>query len=306
MARNLKYQLKNTIDRNFQPKMDKHSMKASAQMDATRIFSYADRTNLIDFTANLANFMKESHPEIREVTKITPEHIQDFLNQKAKNCTTETLKQYSSKFNKVERLVNDTYSSKVSWSGNYTVPQGYSERSRDIAMTREHFQALRNQIQGSRSQAVVAVELAGKFGVRVAETTKLQGRDIQIREEKMFLHIHESKGGRSRDIEVTKQEDKEFLLSLKERYQDYSRIVAIKEDSVNAFMRRNLEACGIREYTDAKTSEHAIRKMVAQERYDELRESGLSQKESLDRVSEFLGHGENRDELMSHYIHDIH
>ena len=55
MGRNLKYQFKTCIEKNFKEKMDKHSIKKNKQMNKTRIFSFADRKNLIDFTANFSN-----------------------------------------------------------------------------------------------------------------------------------------------------------------------------------------------------------------------------------------------------------
>ena len=43
MGRNLKYQLKTCIEKNFKEKMDKHSIKKNKHMNKTRIFSFSDR-----------------------------------------------------------------------------------------------------------------------------------------------------------------------------------------------------------------------------------------------------------------------
>lgn len=303
MARNLKYQFLNAIDRNFKEGMDKHSIKRAGQKDGIKIFSYADRRNLIDVASNFSNFMREKHPEIKKVGGITPQHVQNFLNSKAKECSTKTLEQYKSKFNKLEKLANATYrTANASFTRDIVVPVG-KEKQRSIEMNREHYNKLLNNIKESKSQAVPAIQLAGRFGLRVSETVNLKGKDIQL--DKGVLHIHESKGGRSRDIPITKESDRAFLEALKSQYADNQRIVSIKEDSVNRFLQRELEKIGLEQYRERGTGIHAIRKMYAQETFDELRQRGYEIKDSLDRVSELLGHGRDRDELMRQYVLDI-
>ena len=284
--------------------MDKHSIKKSGQRDGTRVFSYADRKNLIDVSSNFANFMRKSHPEVKQVRQIKSSHVQSFLNEKAKNCSTKTIQQYQSKFSKLEKLINSTYrSSKTSFSKGIIVPQG-KEKQRSLEMKRNHYNKLITNISHSRSQAVPAIQLAGRFGLRVSETVNLKGKDIQLA--KNTLHIHESKGGRSRDILITKEADRAFLEALKSQYGDNQRIVPIKEDSVNRFLQRELGKIGLGQYQAHGTGIHAIRKMYAQERYDEFRQKGLSIQTSLDKTSELLGHGDNRNELMREYVLNIH
>lgn len=300
--RNLKYQMKNAIDQNFRERMDKDSIKNEKQMDDTRIFSWSDRNNLIDLSANFANFMQTNHNEIREMKNVTTEHVQNFLNERSKTCTSETLKQYASKFNKIERLINKTYSTaNVNFHTEKMVTFG-NERTRDIAMTREHYSQLMNHVQGSRSQGVLALDLAGRFGLRVSEIPNIKGMDIRTAGDAIVLHIHESKGNRSRDLDVTKPEDRDFLINRKQECGDNQRLVSIKEDSINKFLQRNLNELHLTVYQERDTGVHAIRKMVAQERYDEERAKGHTQQEALDTVSNFLGHGNNRNDLMKKYV----
>lgn len=304
MGRNLKYQLKHAIDQHFKEGMDKHAIKRAGERDGVKIFSYADRKNLIDVASNFANYMRDNHPEVKQVKDVTSEHVQSFLNSKAKECSSNTLYQYQSKFNKLEKVINATYkSAHSSFSKGLTIPPG-KEKQRSIEMNRGHYNKLLSNISHSRSQAVPAIQLAGRFGLRVSETVNLKGKDIQL--DKGVLHIHESKGGRSRDIPVTKEADRAFLVGLKSQYGDNQRVVPLKEDSVNRFLQRELGKMGLTQYRAHGTGIHAIRKMYAQGRYDEYRQQGLSIKESLDRTSELLGHGADRDELMRQYVLDIH
>lgn len=111
IARNLKYQFLTAINQHFKEGMDKHSMKHAAEMNGTRIFSYADRSNLVDLAAGFSEYMKQAHPQIKEVRHITTDHVQGFLAAKSSTVTQATLSQYGSRFAKLERLVNDSYKS---------------------------------------------------------------------------------------------------------------------------------------------------------------------------------------------------
>lgn len=309
MARNIKYQFLHAIDANFRKGMDKHSDQKSGIRATERIYSFSDRRNLIDFSANLANFLKVNYPEVKMIKDIKPSMIQEFLDQKAKTCTQATLEQYVSKLNKLEKIVNSTYKTvNVSWSKEVQIPTSELGRDkiRDIAFSREDLDLILRKAEemNSTSQAKIAIECAARFALRVSETCHIRLSDID--EQKMQLHIHESKGGRSRDIEISK-DDLAFLKKAFEGKSENERLISIKEDSVNRWLSRMEEKCGIREkYRNTKSGVHAIRKMKAQELYDEYRQAGYSKEEALAKTSVYLGHGENRKKLMEQYVLHIH
>lgn len=305
MARNLKYQFKNAIEKNFNESMDKHSMKHTEGIGNGRVFSYSDRKNLIDFSANFSNYMREHHSEVKMIRDIKPEHIQGFFIEKSKTCSNHTLIQYQSKMVKLEQIVNKIYNIKLNLTSRYSIPSSNKNTSkvRNISMTREDYNKLSNSMKNSNSSAKVGIELSSRFGLRVSEVVKLQGRDINV--DRGFINIIDSKGGRSRTIAI-REGDRAFCERIKERVGDRERIVPMKADSVNRFLSRKLDQCGMKEkYSSAKTGIHSIRKMAAQEHYDRCRAKGMSIKESLNSTSEYLGHGENRDALMREYVLDI-
>ena len=301
MGRNLKYQFKSAIESCFKESMDKHSLKHQQGIGGNKIFSYSDRKNLIDLSSNFSNFMKESHPTIKYIKEIKPQHIQQFLNSKSQDCSTKTLEQYVSKFNKLEKVVNGVYHAQVNFRSGFIVPNG-KEKIRSIPMSRKDFNRLLSCVQGSKSLAVNAVILASIFGLRVSECVNIQGRDIQV--DKGMLHIHESKGGRSRDL-VIPNEYRQYMESLKSSVKDTERVIPIKEDSVNKFLSRQLEALGLGQYREHNTGIHSIRKMVAQEFFDNCRREGQTIQQSLNITSHMLGHGSGRNELMKHYVQNI-
>ena len=282
--------------------MDKHSIKANGQMDGTRIFSYADRENLKDVASNFSNFMKENYNDVKMVKDIKPEHIQSFLNSKSNNCSRKTLEQYGSKFNKLENLVNSTYGTNVNYKG-FVIPVAKENtKIRNVAMSKSDFQKLQNGFSNSKSSAKVAIELSAKCGLRVSETVKLQGRDINL--EKNTIHVADGKGGRDRDVPI-RSEDKQYFANLKASVGATERICPIQSDSVNKAVQRCMERVGISEkYQD--TSIHSIRKMYAQQEFDKYREQGMEIDKALGQVSVQLGHSENRLELMKEYVLNIH
>ena len=298
MGRNFQYQFLNAIYKTFDGGgHDKHADKHNGKHLDT-VYSYAERSNLIELSAQIGKFIKENYPDTKRVLDIKKDMIQSFINSKADTCNKETLGQYVSRIHKLEHVVNEIYKGSASWYNDLITPISNisNEKTRNIAMTREDYNAIleRAYNMNSKSKAIIAIEFSGRFAMRVSETCKLQPRDIDFN--KMELHIHKSKGKRSRKMKI-KLDDIEYLEQIiKDKEMDKS-IVDIKEDSVNKYLARAEEDLGIREkYKNADTGIHCIRKMVAQERYDENRNNGFTQKESLNMVSEYLGHGMNRDD----------
>lgn len=301
MARNLKWQFLNAINNNFKEGMDKHSLKADGMMDKTRIFSYSDRENLKDVASNFSNYMKENYSEVKMVKDIKSEHIQGFLNSKADSCSKKTLEQYASKFNKLENVVNSTYGTNASYKG-FVVPATVEQtKIRNVAMTKNDFKKLENGFANSKSSAKEAIQLSSKLGLRVSETVKLQGRDINL--DKGTVFIKDAKGGRDRDVPI-RNEDKQYFANLKASVGATERICPVQSDSINKAVQRTMERVGIADkYKD--TSIHSIRKMYAQEEYDRYRAEGMEIDKALGQVSVQLGHSENRLELMKEYVLDI-
>lgn len=302
MGKNLKHQFIHAIEDNFQEGMDKHSMKSDGIKNDGKIFSYADRKNLIDLACNFANFMKENYKDIRMVKEVRTDHIQSFFNQKANECSNATLLQYQSKFNKLEKVVNNTYNINVKYRG-YQLPLAEENtKIRNTSMSQEDFKKLENAFNNSKSYAKIAIQLTARAGLRVSECTKLQGRDINL--EKGIIHVEDGKGKRDRDVPIRK-DDRQYFSDLKSNIGNRERVCPVQSDSINKAIDRVMKNEGIRnKYTD--TNIHCIRKMYAQREYDRYRSKGMEIKQALQEVSIILGHGKDRLELMKQYVLNIH
>lgn len=311
MARNLKYQFKYAIEQSCRMGADKHSMKrnqAENKNMKARTLSYSDRKNLIDVSANFSNWMKENYADIRELKDVTSNHVQEFLNDKAKTCTSTTIEQYQSKFSKLEKLVNNTYTNaNVSYTNTVTpVSANNTEKLRCKTMTNSDYNKLNNYMsENCRSQnATKALQLSYHAGLRVSECAKLQQRDITINENRTAtVHIADSKGCRSRDINIVNKDSVQVLTQIRDSVANPNdRVVPIQAESINKAINRAMDRCNMQEYKEHKTSVHSLRKAFAQREYDRYKEEGLEPKQAWDRVSEELGHGKNREDLYKAYI----
>lgn len=311
MARNLKYQFKHAIENSFKPGADKRSIKSNKAENGsrgTKVFSYADRKNLIDVSANFSNWMKENHSDIKELKDINSNHVQEFLNEKAQTCTSATVEQYQSKFSKLEKLVNNTYTNaNVSYTNTVTpATTNNTEKLRTKTMSENDYNKLNNHMSNNcrSDNGAKALQLAYHAGLRVSECAKLQQRDIQINENgTATVTVIDGKGGRDRDIYITNKESVEVLSNIRDSvYNPTDRIVPIQASSINKSINRAMEKCSMKEYKLHDTSVHSLRKAFAQREYNSYKEQGLEPKQAWDKTSEQLGHGKNRDDLYKAYI----
>ena len=283
--------------------MDKHSLKLNGS-DGTKIFSYADRKNLLDFTGNFANYMKENYPNIKMVKDINSNHVQSFLNNKANNCSRATLKQYVSKANKMAKLINNTYNQDIKF--NVVAPSSKSGNQvlRNQQMSKSHYEKLVNGMRDGNGKN--ALMITKNFGLRVSEITKLQNKDIDL--DKGVIRVVGGKGGRDREVPIRTKEQRQVAEQLKATVrQETDRIVPIKPNSINMALSRAMDRIGVgEEYSD--TGIHSIRKLYAQEQYNYYRDQGMEINQSLSFVSRDLGHSLERGkdmDLMCIYIKNI-
>ena len=289
-TRNIKYQFKYCIDTHFREGMDKHSMKRNGK-DNSKIYSYADRKNLIDLSANFANWIKENHAEIKQLKDINSMHIQEFLNEKASNCSQKTLEQYQSRFRKLEVLANSTYNINVNYH-NVVTPlssrNGGGKIRNAMLSTNDYNKLLKSTNTNFRK----ALTLSFYFGLRVAECAKLRYEDISAK----GIKIIDSKGKRNRFIPVENNQQKKIIEDFLNKT---GRVCPIQTGSLQQAFNREKKKQGI---TISNGDFHTARKAFATGKYKEYREQGQTVQQALNNVSHLLGHGNNRNDLMKQYI----
>lgn len=278
---------------------DKHSYKKS-NCKKVKIFSYEDRRNLIKVTSLLCDFLEENYPEIILITDIKTKHIQDFFMEKANYCTKSTLKNYYYCIRKLGKMVKQELLLSIDYTSNIKVPDGTTAILRDIKMNEEDLEILLDECNKSSSKARSGIMLSMLFGLRVSECCKIKGKDIKLADK--FIHIHDSKGKRCRNIKIETEEQRKFCEHIKAIVSDEDRICPLREDSVNQEIRRMLLKHKINRYQESKTGIHAIRKAYATEKYKYNLKQGMDETEAWDNTCDRLGHGVGRTVLKNVYV----
>lgn len=317
MAHNLRGQLIHAIKSNSAMGESKHSAKAKGQAygknSTGKIYSYSSAHARQDVAKNFANYMKENHPDIKDVRNLTSEHAQGFLNSCAsRGCSTDTIKSYRSELSSIGKNINSTYkNSNVDMSKTVAVKGHNETKVRNNPMRNEHIQALKDSYKvGSTGYNAVTVSEAA--GLRASELCHLQGRDITINQNYAVVHVDHGKGGRNRDVIVRNQEHVQNLSEIKNSIGDMQRVCPVQVGSLHKNLDRHMDK--IKDNLTGKSLNqvynhqgfHAMRKDYAQREYDRFRSEGMGIKESMNEVSHLLGHGNGREELMSRYIADMH
>lgn len=272
------YQFYKAISLCFSPGVDKHSYKKSKETKV-KIFSYADRKNIIKVADQLSKFIEKNYPSIDYIKDITDKEIKAFFDEKALSCSKNTLMNYKYCIKKLEKMVKQELYLKVNYMNNIKIESHNNYLLRDIELSEKHLEIILENELKSNSKAVIAMEIAALFGCRVSEISKLQGKDIDL--DKKILHIIDSKGKRSRDIKISTKKQLEFCQKIKVDIGEYERACPLREDSINAYMRRVLLKNNITIYNEKKTGIHAIRKYYAKRDYIKNIEATKSKKESL-------------------------
>lgn len=293
------YQFYKSIEQCMAMGTDKHSYKRSG-CEKIKIFSYEDRRNIIKVTSLLCDFLEEYYPEIEFIRNINPNHIQEFFIEKSNYCTQNTLKNYNYCIRKLEKMVKQELQICVDYTSNVKLPKGVVDALRDIKMNEEDLKILLDECNKSNSKASYGIMLSILFGLRVSECCKMKGKDIKLAND--YIHVHESKGKRCREIKIETEEQRKFCEYIKATVSDEDRICPLREDSVNQEIRRILLKHKINRYQDRKTGIHSIRKAYATEEYKKNLQQSKDETEAWDTTATKLGHGAGRKVLKNVYV----
>lgn len=301
-VRSLKQQFKYAIDSNIKIGHSKRN-----ECRESGLYSIDRIENLREFSKQFSNYMKQNYPEVRLVKEITSEHIQNFLNENASKWTEKTAIEYITNFKKLDDLLQKTYHTQEI-TKDLIIPDAKKSVTRDVAMSKEDLQKLRNSYaaRDSKSAGRDAIEIAYRLGLRAKEIARLNAKNIDI--ENRVVYIREgAKNGKHRDVPI-REGDLKYFSQLKDRVGE-GYIFNVQEDSINRSIRNELKRIGLNDKYD-NTTIHSIRKLYATERMEELRgpekqDPLVSEEERRcwEIVQQELGHGNDlRMALYNTYI----
>lgn len=249
---------------------------------------------------DLANHLRSEG--ITKLHNVTQSDIQKYLEHKAESCSTKTMDTYRSYCKKLGECINVRYGTKVDFSVDpiYGARAKATDRgARDVISADDYSKLLGYAIKNpSASGLVVLLEVS--LGGRVSDIC----RGITIKDGEAYMI---GKGGKKYEPRHVKPQLMMQLYSGKydkwvTKNDDGSMVFNFpKSDSVNKYLSRTETKLGIE-----KHSFHAIRRFIAQQKYDKAIESGQTKQEAIRSVSKWLNHGSNRQGvetfLKQHYL----
>lgn len=140
------------------------------------------------------------------------------------------------------------------------------------------------------SESGYAVRLQDFLGVRVEEVARISKNNINLAAR--TIKLTNTKGGRELIREIPA--DKVGLVKeILEKNYHSERLLSIKGDSINRYLNRVEDKLNIERH-----SNHDIRRLIAQEKYDSYRSEGMSIKEADSETSKWLNHNDDRTSLL--------
>lgn len=275
-----------------------------------RIYSIDTYQRIKKIIKSFSGFLEEYYPEVESAIQISQVHYQAFINKNIGNWTTKTAKDKKDSLKTISAIIDNAFGSNTEWR-DLIIPEGAKAFSiREGAMEREDFEKILNNLESNhpRSQAIKALYIVEKTGMRIKEITSLSYTNIDV--SNMRINITEgAKNGRKRVIPI-KNEDMCFWMKMRDESEKYFRLTGnpyvtcgVKRESIDKMIRISMREVGVSEkYCDTN---HAIRKMVAEELYQGYKNQGLSKDEALGKVMNILGHSSTRKDLRKVYIRKI-
>lgn len=294
MGKNIKGQCTFAINKCFAEGINKHSYKKENGKEMTeKIFSFSEKFRLKDMANQLQNYIREQNLEIKQVKDITSEHIQGFLNSKIDKCTQHTINTHAHTLYKLQNVIEKIYKVEVKWRKEIVIPTADKEKAQDrgvdSVISRKEYNKILEYCRENYSQSGACIILQNELGIRVEELARIKLENIDLDKGDVLI---EGKGGR----EITRElnnEMKSFIKEIKAKEHHQERLFEINGSSINKQLGRIQETLGIQ-----KHSNHDIRRLIAQEKYDSLREEGRTIKEAANETSKWLSHGDEREYML--------
>lgn len=311
MARSLTQQFNYCIQKASKQGQSKHSAKHNGTYKSGELYGSKTITSYRDTAKNFSNWLNVNYPEIKEVREINADHVQEWINERSANWSKSTLDNHITKIKYLEQQAKNAYGKdNISFYKEDFLRPETKANIKDLAMEKEDFLKLRENMANSRSFGKDAIEITFRCGLRVDEVAHLKREDIDLKNKTIFVSREGAKNGRERTVNI-QDKDLGYFKDLLDRNPDNGYLSKIDSKSINKCIRRymktTLDDRG-RSLSDKyeKATDHAIRKLYATERMKDLRgDHPLADKKQemkcWGKVCKELGHSENRESLYKVY-----
>lgn len=277
MAKNLRHDLRSCVMNTFKEGQKKHDIKHENR-GKIGVWSYGTKMDLLNKIDTFSGWCKENG--INKLEKVNKALITQFLEDKSnEGCTDRTVEAYRSALGRLGVL------SGQDWTVQKVISRGRAaaDRGAESVICKADYDKLIAYCHANPSKSSVCVLLEREIGVRVGD----MAYGVKIAENSLKI---DSKNGRVCTRVITPKV-REIIESepFKAMIDSHGRVHAPKDDSLNKYLRRTEDRLGLERH-----SFHDLRRYVAQEKYDEYRHNGADRTQALNKVGEWLNHGDNR------------
>ena len=277
MAKNLRHDLRSCVMNTFKEGQKKHDIKHENR-GKIGVWSYGTKMDLLNKIDTFSAWCKENG--INKLEKVDKALITQFLEDKSnEGCTDRTVEAYRSALGRLGVL------SGQDWNVQKVISRGRAaaDRGAESVICKADYDKLIAYCHANPSKSSVCVLLEREIGVRVGD----MAYGVKIAENSLKI---DSKNGRVCTRTITPKV-REIIESepFKAMIDSHGRVHAPKDDSLNKYLRRTEDRLGLERH-----SFHDLRRYVAQEKYDEYRHNGADRTQALNKVGEWLNHGDNR------------
>ena len=226
---------------------------------------------------------------IKDITKITGEHIKSYLEQRASEVEYQTLKIDMAGLNKLEQAINNYNNTDVNFRS------AVEDFRQDIKLDTEYNQNINesrallepekviNSIENESHKLVADMQL--NYGFRINEVAKI---DLDKQLNNNILSV-QAKGGQI----INKELNQEHLSKLQEL--SSNGIFNINKLEYGNDLKN---ACEVN--SEHYTGSHALRHNYAQNQFESYAKAGMSYNECLRATAEDLGH--HREDITHRYL----
>lgn len=238
---------------------------------------------------------------IKYLFEITPEMFRDFISKgdfkTGKPYDHKTAACYYSQVTKLQNAYNRIYDMNLTFADkSYKEFCGECEHKKN-QMPREVHDRIIEKCYERKYENGLALDTARSLGLRVREITNIRKEDFKFDDKGNFseIHIHKSKGGRSRDIYAEDLTGKQIETVIKtyehfkDTISDHDRLFYNRAESYEkAFTRARDEVSNGEDYTFCGV--HSMRKEFVNDYFERKIEEGESEDQAKKELTEILGH----------------
>jgi len=243
---------------------------------------------------------------VRYIHEIKPEMFSSFIeegNRAGGRYDPKTAGAYFSQVQKFQNSYNQQNGTELTFADmSYKEFIGQKEQKRDVMPREIHDRIIQKAYDSRKTENGRAFDMARNLGLRVSEITNLRMMDFRFKGGQLqSIHIHESKGGRNRDLDAQKSLTNGQVAKAEQIYNYFKeagrkandRLFTNKADSYTTAFGRYREKVAPGQYTHC--SVHSMRKEFARDYYDRRLGAGITEKAAREELMGILGHGKERE-----------